>query len=302
MARAREDRYQNAAEFQRELQTLRDRHNQVTAPPIPAAVADMARHAFAKVKAPPVPTPPAVSDTDPPPPVHGAPRPRIAQAPPPARIPAPVSDPKPPPREPEPAPSSSSVEIPITFSNDTPLSGENMPVEATEFQSHAPSHAQAPPRGSANAIPQRSAAEMDDDDDDAATQYYRKPAKRGSIEDDHTTQKRGPELGAMLNAIEPDGGATEVMSPRIPIRAPLPKRPPTRGNAPPDESVDTIVKPNSMFPRRRGGVRPRQQSPSSPDDTIKMGDEIADRLAEVHERLNEPASEPAKPRAPKVPR
>jgi serine/threonine-protein kinase len=96
MARAREDRYQSAPEFQRDLQALRDPHNLVTSPPVPVAVADVARQAFAKPKPVPAPNPPAVSDTGPPPPMAQAPRPRIARAPPP-RIaqPPPAADPKP---------------------------------------------------------------------------------------------------------------------------------------------------------------------------------------------------------------
>ena len=67
----------------------------------------------------------------------------------------------------------------------------------------------------------------------------------------------------------------------------------------PDET-DTLVKANT-FPRRQR--RPR--TASSPDDTIKMGDELSERLQEARDRLNENAANadaPAKPRVPKTPR
>lgn len=100
MARNREDRYRNAAEFQRELQTLRDRHNANS----PGNLAEAIRALES--------SPPA-----------SAPRPsRKAVVPPPPRVP----------RE-----TPSSVEIPIVVAGETPLSGENMPVEATELASHS---------------------------------------------------------------------------------------------------------------------------------------------------------------------
>ena len=300
MARAREDRYQTAAEFQRDLQTLRDRH-QAAQPPIPVAVADLARQAFApKSKPPPPPaaapavTPPHFGvNTDRPPPVAPkppliAPRPRNARPPPPAiaqmkRTDTDVDDPKPPPTGyAEPAPSSSSVEIPITFSADTPMSGENMPIEPTQMQTrerdlHRPATAE--------------------DFEDIPTEVRASPLAHHRGDDDHTTQRRGAEFGAMLaNVIVDNEGATEVYVPGGAAARAL--RPGTlRGSSPPDET-DTLVKANT-FPRRQ--KRPR--TASNPDDTIKMGDELEERLQEARDRLGEGNPPDAlKPRAPKSPR
>jgi serine/threonine protein kinase len=303
MARAREDRYQTAAEFQKDLQLLRDRHTQLTAPPMQAAVADMARLAFTKPKpAAPAHTPPAISDTYRPPPVAAPLPPRAGVHSKPGRMNQPVHDPKPAPRAPEPAPSSSSVEIPITFSTDTPLSGENMPVEPTEMQSR---RAERPP-----------AHREHDFDDDQATEVRasvmegvgsRSRGRTPHHEDDHTTQKRGAEIAQMLASVivDADDGATEILS--HPIRPPTSKLPlALRPSAPPDDTVDTLIKANTAFPRRRLGVpRPqRTPSPSNPDDTIKMGDELAEKLQEARDRLTENSAHeaPQKPRLPKIPR
>ncbi len=296
MARAREDRYQTAAEFQRDLQTLRDRH-QAIAPPIPIAVADLARHAFsAKSKAPPAAapavTPPHIGiDTDRPPPAAPkpapfVPRPRNARPPPPQiaqmkRTDTEEDDPKPPPTGyAEPAPSSSSVEIPITFSADTPMSGENMPVEPTQMQArelHRPATAE--------------------DFEDIPTEVRASPLRRGGS-DEHTTQKRGAELGALLaNVIVDNEGATEVYVPGGAAARALRPSAQKHGSSPPDET-DTLVKANT-FPRRR--ARPR--TASSPDDTIKMGDELEERLQEARDRIGDgTSSDVGKPRAPKSPR
>jgi len=291
MARAREDRYQTAAEFQRDLQSLRDHHKAAVAP-IPVAISDLARHAFAKPKpsAPPPATPPPIVavtpphlDTERPPPVMPkpapvVPRPRNARPPPPELVNAkPTStdvDPKPPPTFEEESPSSSSVEIPITFSNDTPLSGENMPVEPTQLNArerdlHRPATAE--------------------DFEDIPTEVRASPL---GAEDDHTTQKRGPELGAMLAnvIVDADGAATEIFVSRSARRLTPPPR-----TQPPEDATETLVKPNTF--RRR----PRQRTSSSPDDTIKMGDELAERLQEARDRIGDASSTEvtSKPRIPK---
>jgi serine/threonine-protein kinase len=302
MARAREDRYQNAAEFQRDLQGLRDRH-QVAAPAIPAAVADLARQAFARMK-PALPEPPRPIAT--PPPIHAAtpppipsampqrhdtdrpppampkpapviPRPRHARPPPPELVEArPTStdvDPKlPPPEYEDPSPSSSSVEIPITFATETPLSGENMPVEPTQL----------------NVRDLHRPATMEDFED-VPTEVRASPIER---DDDHTTQKRGSEMGAMLAnvVVDADGGATEIFV------AKTSRRPPTTkpGSAPPEDATETLVKPNTF--RRRV----RSRASSSPDDTIKMGEDLFERLHEARSRVDEGSSpDVSKPRAPK---
>jgi serine/threonine-protein kinase len=292
MARAREDRFQTAAEFQRDLQSLRDHHKAAVAP-IPVAISDLARHAFAKPKpsAPPPATPPPINavtpphlDTDRPPPVGPkpapvVPRPRMAARPPPPELvnAKPTStdvDPKPPPTYEEEAPSSSSVEIPITFSADTPLSGENMPIEPTQLNSrerdlHRPATAE--------------------DFEDIPTEVRASPLHP---EDDHTTQKRGSELGQMLAnvIVDGDGGATEIYVARKARHL----TPPPRGQVP-EDATETLVKPN-QFKRR-----PRQRVSSSPDDTIKMGDELAERLQEARDRIGDASSTDvsSKPRVPK---
>jgi serine/threonine protein kinase len=108
LARSRDDRFQSAAAFQRELQSLRDRHPKSS---IAMDVSEIARQTQLRR-----PTP--LSAVAP-----GRPRaepaaPRLIQPRPPPRVvevEAPISEPTP-----------SSVEIPIMFS-DTPLSGEQLP-------------------------------------------------------------------------------------------------------------------------------------------------------------------------------
>jgi serine/threonine-protein kinase len=86
MSRKREDRYATAADFQRDLQALRDRHNA----PLPGAALGELIRAASRLESPPPP---------------------------------------------------SFLEIPITVSTDTPLSGESLPVDATLLEARPP----APP-------------------------------------------------------------------------------------------------------------------------------------------------------------
>ena len=116
LARNRDDRFQTAALFQRELQGLRDRHPKVAAG---MGANELARQqALLRRPTPAVPLIPA----------------KVARKPTatPPRPVAPPPPPPPPPEEEEPTPSS--VEIPIMFS-DTPLSGEHLPdYESSEDQ------------------------------------------------------------------------------------------------------------------------------------------------------------------------
>ena len=303
MARAREDRYQNAAEFQRDLQQLRDRHNQNSGAPMPseaqrgqlasskfvspqaradarpAAEKQMARSGPRHASAP---TPPPVLDTDrPPPPRHAQPPPAIPRPGPPmggqrpsspgrdlgARAAPPPSAP----REREPTPSS--VEIPIHFGGvDTPLSGEHLPIEPTDIGSRAPS--------------------SPSDWEDQPTEVRASPLRKHAFEDDHTTQKRGSELGALLAkvVIESEGGDTEISS--------NPDRPPRLRLPSSDDGDATLIHSRPGFPKRRA----RKIMPSSPDDTIKMNGDLAERLQEARDRLADAAEEPplaTSPRAPK---
>jgi serine/threonine-protein kinase len=112
LARARDDRFQSAAEFQRELQSLRDRHPKTG---VGMDVSEIARQAQLRRPTPVSPmAPPGVRPR--PEPI----RPKLVEPRPP--IPRVESEPPGPVTEPTP----SSVEIPILFS-DTPLSGEQMP-------------------------------------------------------------------------------------------------------------------------------------------------------------------------------
>jgi serine/threonine protein kinase len=115
LARSREERFQTAAAFQRELQSLRDRHPQTAAGMDVSDISRQLQLRKATPIAPIIPSPPRPS-------VQRLPSaPRIA--PPPPAPPRVVKV-----QVPEPTPSS--VEIPVLFS-DTPLSGEQMPVDAT---------------------------------------------------------------------------------------------------------------------------------------------------------------------------
>ncbi len=115
LARNREDRFHSAAAFQRELQSLRDRH-----PKGGIDAGEIARQAQLRRQTPysPAGQPSAPRQrVEPARPVDAAPPP-----PPPRAAPPPEPEPEPPASEPTP----SSVEIPILFS-DTPLSGEHLP-------------------------------------------------------------------------------------------------------------------------------------------------------------------------------
>jgi serine/threonine protein kinase len=115
LARNRDDRFQSAAAFQRELQALRDRHPKAA---VGRDVGDVVRQQLRR----PTPAAPVVAGrprVEPPSPRRIEPRP-----PPPPPPPPPVEAEEGPPTSEEPTPSS--VEIPIMFS-DTPLSGEHLP-------------------------------------------------------------------------------------------------------------------------------------------------------------------------------
>ncbi len=289
LARSRDDRYQTAADFQRDLQTLRDKYTQgANSVPIAAAVSELSRMAPPKVPAvaaSPIvarprhhgaPTPPNL-DTVPPPPVapRSVPRPApVARA----AAPAPAPVPKAPPSVPDAPLSSSSVDIPITFSAETPLSGAHHLVEAEAKDAHAERPSQA----------QRTTTDVDpppdsgSDFEDVPTEVQESPLRRPhSIDDDQTTQRRGSELGAALaKAAEADGGATEVWVGRIvPRTIPASGRPAgSRSSSPPDET-ETLVQ--SELPLRR---RMKPRTPSNADDTIEMHDEMAAQVRAARDR------------------
>jgi serine/threonine-protein kinase len=120
LARDREDRFQNAAAFQRELQSLRDRRPKTSVPDIDAPRALQLRAPTPKAAAAPYPAGPRAE-----PPIPKA-KPSEAR-----RRSAAIPDRTP-----------SSVEIPILFS-DTPLSGEHISVQASATTIDPPSPAMA---------------------------------------------------------------------------------------------------------------------------------------------------------------
>jgi serine/threonine protein kinase len=233
MARNREDRYRTAAEFQRDLQVLRDRHN--VSPQAAAA------EAFRAISDRPPPLSPGAS----------------AAA---VRIPAPP--PRPNVRTKEPTPSS--VEIPIVFSNDTPLSGENMPVEATEMESRSPPHS----RHSSDAM----------DFEEYPTQVQQSPFDEPRPEEASTTQKRGPEFARQVAHARGIRDTDVTGRPAIRdsdatgrlIMAPRPRSSPDAREV--RDDLDTVIKSSAAFPqpKRKGGRKPA----ASPDDTIKVDTEM----------------------------
>jgi serine/threonine-protein kinase len=249
MARSRDDRYRSAAEFQRDLQALRDRHNAAG-----TNVLAEAMRAFESVKAMPV-APPAQKKA-------GGPAAR-AQPPPP-----PVSK-----RERQPTPSS--VEIPIVVSGDTPLSGENIPIEHTEMESRPPP-ARPPSRSDASEFEeyptQVQASPFDVAPSTSKLPEPSRSAPRPGIADTDVTGKP-----AVANDTDPTGRLQAT-----PLAAPRRSSPDIR------EDQDTIVRGTGLpLPKRK----PRRTP--SPDDTLRTDPEAS---MEGDPTLLMP------PRAPKAPR
>jgi eukaryotic-like serine/threonine-protein kinase len=251
MARSRDDRYRSAAEFQRDLQTLRDKHNTGSS----NVLADAMR-ALEAAPAPPAP----------------APAPRRAPAPQ-AQAQAPRPGAPPPKRERQPTPSS--VEIPIVVSGDTPLSGENIPVEATEMESRPPPARQS--RHDISEFEEYPTQVQASPFDVAHASSKRPPARpradsRPGVADTDVTGKP-----AAANDTDPTGRLQATPAP-----APRRSSPDLR------EDQDTIVRSNALpLPKRR---QPRR---SSPDDTLRVDSETS---GEGDPTLLMP------PRAPKAPR
>jgi serine/threonine-protein kinase len=239
MARNRDDRYPSAAAFQRDLQALRDRHN------VPARRLgeDLAREVMP-------PAPPALSGDGPRRTnLSGeGPRKTNLELPP----PAPPGPPEAWPIVPGPSyalrePTSSSVEIPITFSGETPQSGESLPLDDADLEE----------------IGVRS---------------------DGAPEDAMTTQKRGPELaGALAQArrlvLEPprsDGPAppaihdTDAMG-RFAVHDTDATGRPSALRVQATEDPDTIIKPRSglHLPGRRAAGGSDVSQVAGPDDTVQ---------------------------------
>jgi serine/threonine-protein kinase len=229
MARSREDRYRSAAEFQRELQTLRDRFN---APP-PGILGEALRQLQQ-------PKPSSTLKASPPPPPMPPPPPSAA-----------VEEPTP-----------SSVEIPITFSSDTPLSGENLPVDATELLPSQP----PPPMSVMSA---EDAAEFEE----LPTQVHESSFDDQPPDDGQTTQRRGPEFAQQLAQARGGIRDTDVMGmPAAVHDTDATGRPAAlRTTRKPPEARDdgeTIIKSRSAFPLPKRKP-PRSKTASSPDDTVQ---------------------------------
>jgi serine/threonine protein kinase len=264
MARNRDDRYPSATDFQKDLQALRDRHGGGAAP----------GPAFRQAPKPLMPfSHPTVQ--------------REAIAPP---------APRPAPR---PSPSAqhhveltpSSVEIPIIVSGDTPLSGENLPVEATEMQARR-SPTPAPPDAARAASDAREFEEY-------PTQVQASPFDELKPEDQSTTQRRAHELNQGLAR-----GRRSIRDTDTAVRPPTirdtdatgrpamlrDRRSQPAGESEPRDDQDTIIRPSAAFPMPKR----RTRKPSSPDDTIKVDSDAAS--------LEDDATQLMTPRAPKVPR
>ena len=152
MARNRDDRYRSAAEFQRDLQTLRDRHTR--------GPAGGHRRSDPRVwpsrKAAPQPGPRARADASDS-----------------ARRPGPASRRR------------ARWRSPSRSRSDTPLSGENMPVDATEME-RAPDRRQHPTPSDASEF------------EEYPTQVQASPFDEVRQDDAQTTTKRGPEFARQL--------------------------------------------------------------------------------------------------------
>ncbi|MEI7892184.1 MAG: serine/threonine-protein kinase [Myxococcales bacterium] len=285
MARARDDRFADAAAFQRDLQGLRDRHAQGAG--LPAM--GMGRLATKKSQA--TTEPPAPKDAGRLVPAAAA-APNAFRAP---RVPSFVNggaterpsapdcglsdDPDDP----------SSVEIPITFASETPMSGEAIPVEPTEVAFH-------PLERFARNQPDSEPADHPDpptlrppsaeSEDELATQLGQIPL--GLL-------AKGPDSSPSRRALfsETLAGVGEVVRAlSLPAAVVVV---PTAADA--DDGGETLVKVRPPFPK----LRPRPPQHASAEDTIN--DNLSAQIEEAHKRVQDAAPRPAEARkVPKVPR
>jgi serine/threonine-protein kinase len=251
MARNREDRYPGAADFQKDLQTLRDRQG--------------GGAAFRQVPAPLM--------------QFGRPAPQPPPPPPPPR-PSPVV------QRHELTPSS--VEIPIIVSGDTPLSGENLPIEATELQAR---RTPTPPHNDVS----RAASDAREFEE-YPTEVQASPFDEPRPEDQTTTQRRSQELAQPLARARRSIRDTDTAAKPPTIRdTDATGRPALLRDLRPDDreprdDQDTIIRSNAAFPLAK--KRPRK--PSSPDDTIKVDSDPTSMEGDPTQLMT--------PRAPKAPR
>jgi serine/threonine-protein kinase len=286
MARGRDERFQSAAEFQRELQSLRDRHPKTN---VGMQVAELTRQAFSRGKMPVAASQPIIpSQTRPPPalPAQQAHAQRRVDV-------VPRVDPtsEPPLYVPEPTPSS--VEIPVLFS-ETPLSGEQLPHLGTADVELLPSSTEAAAMA-----------------EDQPTEIFR----ARDLPDSDTTEQRS-DLGHLAIGKRARAGNVRTPTnapPRPVVRTPAPKEEFRQTDTDRDAKRDfrntesdlddnnaTIVQPASAF---LANIRRKPQK-TSPDDTLRM-DGSADDPRLQAPPPPEPAAPrivPPIPRAPKMPR
>jgi len=258
MSRNRDDRYGSATDFQKDLQTLRDRHGAGTAAGPGAA--------FRQAPKPVMPFSHPVMKREgalPPPPPRPAPSVQRHELTP------------------------SSVEIPIIVSGDTPLSGENLPVEATELE----------PR---RATPDAARAASDAREfEEYPTEVQTSPFEEPKPEDQTTTQRRAHELNQGLararrsirdtdTAVRPPTIRDTDATGRPAVLRDRRSQPAGEGDLRDDQ--DTIIRPSAAFPMPRR----RTRKPSSPDDTIKVDSDPASMEGDPTQLMT--------PRAPKAPR
>ncbi len=275
LARSRDERFQSAAEFQRDLQALRDRHPKTG---VGMDVTEIARQAAQMRRATPlqpfVPLPPRVpSQSGQTPAVRREELPRI----------------------PEPTPSS--VEIPILFS-DTPLSGEQAP--------------DLPGPSSTDADATSDSTAVEDLPTEVATRPHRE--RMPSTSDTDTTERRvdlvshgmgkRPRAGNLRQPVAPRPAAAKPATPPRPVSAaataPRPGTPnrPVLDLRPADTEIDdnnaTLIQASPLaLPRRKAG----KAAGPSPDDTIRMDGDGPNEMTEARDRVS---SNPDVPR--KVPR
>jgi len=159
----------------------------------------------------------------------------------------------PPPRPPEPTPSS--VEIPIVVAGDTPLSGESMPVDATELASRRPSVSDA------------------QEFEEYPTQVQQRP-EPGKVRERDPRLGRKPGISTPGRAPVRRVSDTDVMG-RSPVqdtdvsgRSAIADTDPSarRPSGAPREDHDTVIRSSSPFPLPKR----RARRPSSPDDTLRV--------------------------------
>ncbi len=298
MARHRDDRFQSAAEFQRELQALRDRHPKVSGS---VDVHELARKGFSRSKipiaavAPVTAPPPPQSPQSPQSPLSphrsqpAPPRPspardgreaRGARAAPPPPVPQrvwvePSADSESPFAFPEDTPSS--IEIPVLFS-ETPMSGEQ------HLELDLAAAFEAAPVDDLSTEVSFHARESDTDTTERRTDLQ------------HLSIGKRPRVGNLRNVVPPPSGAPSPMRP--PRSSPEFKTSDTDVDEADVDNGATIVQSAATLASIRR--RPTKPHGMSPDDTVRMDSDLTDKIQEARDRLTT-SPPPAAPRAPKAP-